>query len=120
MYTTDLLTFYEIKAEEFLTKKRRRFFARNMYSNFFYLPVTENEPVFSVSTSPNSTEIMKLVLNNNTSNVYLLLFMTSKVWKKRKNFKINRKGGRFSKNHKKAEDLPLYRKTWQVCVQHFI
>ena len=38
--------------------------------------------------------------------------MTSKVRKKRKNFKINRKGGRFQQ--KKAEDLPLYWKTWQV------
>ena len=41
--------------------------------------------------------------------------MTSKVRKNRTNFKINRKGGRFSKNTKKAEDLPLYQKTWQVC-----
>ena len=29
--------------------------------------MTENEPIFSVSTSPNSIEIMKLILNNNTS-----------------------------------------------------
>ena len=27
---------------------------------------------------------------------------------------MNRKGRRFSKNTKKPEDLPLYRKTWQV------
>ena len=43
--------------------------------------------------------------------------MSSKVWKKQKNFKINRKGGRFShKNSLKAEDLLLYRKTWNACV----
>ena len=40
--------------------------------------------------------------------------MTGKVWKKRKNLKINRKGGNFLKSIK-AEDLLLYRrKTWQV------
>ena len=33
----------------------------------FYLPVTQNEPIFPVLTSPNSTEITKLVLDNNTS-----------------------------------------------------
>ena len=32
-----------------------------------YLPMTQNEPMFSVLTSPNSTEIAKLILNNNTS-----------------------------------------------------
>ena len=80
------------------------------------MPVTQNEPIFSVSTSPNSTEITKLILNNNTSICLCIVFaMTSKVRKKLKNFKINRKGGRFSKNTKKAEDFPLYRKTWQVC-----
>ena len=72
-------------------------------------------PVF---TSPNSTEITKLVLNNNTSmnDVYMstLFAMTSKVRKKRKNFKINWKGGRLKKSLK-AEDLPLYRKTLHVC-----
>ena len=48
--------------------------------------------------------------------IYSILFaMTSKVWKKRKNFKINWKGGRFKKKTLKAEDPPLYRKTWQVC-----
>ena len=61
----------------------------------FDLPMTQNEPIFSVLTSPNSTEIMKLVLNNNTSICLCMLFaMSSNVWKKRKNFKINRKGGR--------------------------
>ena len=49
--------------------------------------------------------------------------MTSKVRNKRKNFKINRKGGRFSKKHKQngrssalLEDLaglPLYRSRWR-------
>ena len=29
----------------------------------FYLPVTQNEPIFSISTSPNFTELTKLVLN---------------------------------------------------------
>ena len=79
-----------------------------------HLPVTENEPIFSVSSSPNSTEITKLVLNQHF-NMSMFFAMTSKVRKKRKNFKINRKAGRFSKNTKKAEDLPLYQKTWQVC-----
>ena len=35
----------------------------------FYLPVTHNEPISAVSISPNGTQITKLVLNNNTSNV---------------------------------------------------
>ena len=56
---------------------------------------------FSVSTSPNSTEIMKLILNNNTSICLCIVFaMTSKVRKKRKKFKINRKGERLSKKRK--------------------
>ena len=33
----------------------------------FDLPMTQNEPIFSVLTSPNSTVITKLVINNNTS-----------------------------------------------------
>ena len=42
----------------------------------FYLPVTQNDPIFSVSTSPNSTEIMKLVLNSNTSimSMYIICY----------------------------------------------
>ena len=37
------------------------------------------------------------------------------ISKKRKNFKINRKCGRFKNNSLNAEDLSLYRKTLQVC-----
>ena len=82
----------------------------------FDLPVIQNEPIFSVLTISNSTEIAKLVLNNDISICLCMSFaMTSKVWKKRKNFKINRESGRFPKNGQKAEDLPLYWKTWQVC-----
>ena len=74
----------------------------------FDLPVTQNEPIFSVLKSPNSTEITKLILNNNTSICLCMLYvMTSKVRKKRKNFKINRKGGRLKKSLK-----AVYRKTW--------
>ena len=81
----------------------------------FDLPVTPNELFFfSVLTSPNSTEITKLVLNNNTSICLCLFAITSKVRKKWKNLKINRESGRFPKNGQKAEDLPLYLKTWQV------
>ena len=57
---------------------------------------------FSVLTSPNSTEITKLVLNNNTSICLRMLFaMISKVRKKRKNFKINHNGGRLKKKFAK-------------------
>ena len=81
--------------------------------------VTHNEPIFSILISPYSTEITKLLLNNNISICLCMLFaMTSKVRKKRKNLKINWESGRFLKNAKKAEDLPLYRKTWQVCMCH--
>ena len=45
----------------------------------------------------------------------MVVAMTSTFWKKRKNFNINRKGGIFKKKSLKAEDLPLYRKTLQVC-----
>ena len=45
----------------------------------------------------------------------MLFAIASQVRKKRKNFKINRESGRIKKNGQKAEDLPLYRKTWQVC-----
>ena len=67
------------------------------YIAICYRPVTQNEPIFFVSTSLNSTEITKLILNNNTSNIYILFAITSKIRKKRKNFKINRKGGRLKK-----------------------
>ena len=79
--------------------------------------MTQNEQIFSVLTSPNSTEITKLVLNNNTSIcLYIMLFaITSKVWKKWKNFKINRENGRFKNNRPKSGRSLLYRKTWQVC-----
>ena len=71
--------------------------------------MTQNDSIFSVSTSPNSTKITKLVLNNNTSICLCTLFaVTNKVRIKRKNFKLNRKGGRFEeKTRLKAEDLPL-------------
>ena len=63
----------------------------------YYLPVAQNEHIFSVLTS-NSTEITKLVLNNNTSIYLCMLFtMTSKVRENWKNLKINRKGGIFKK-----------------------
>ena len=67
--------------------------------------MTHNEPIFSVSTSPNSTEITKLILNNNTSICLCIVFaMTSRpnVRKKRNNFKINRKGGIFLKKPQKS------------------
>ena len=65
------------------------------YSNI----LSQNEPIFSILTSPNSTEITKLVLNNNTSICLSMLFaITSKVRKKQKHFKINRKGGSLKKN----------------------
>ena len=89
-------SFWQKTVEDFFARKRLR---------YFYLPATQNEPIFSVSTSPNSTEITKLVLN---ICLCMLFAMTSKVRKKRKNFKINRKGRRFSKKTtKKAEDLPI-------------
>ena len=60
--------------------------------------MTQNEPIFPFSTSPNSTEITKLLLNNNTSICLCMSFaMTSKVRKKRKNFQINRESGRSQK-----------------------
>ena len=83
MNFTDLPTFYEIKAEDlppFGKITRKILCWENVV--IFYLPVTQNEPIFSISTSPNSTEITKLVLNSNTSiyyNVYILFAMTSKV-----------------------------------------
>ena len=96
VYVPDLPTFDEIKAED-RQKTAEHFFARKML-RYFYLPVTQNEPIFSILTSPNSTEIPKLILNNNTSICLCIVFaMTSKVRKKRKNFKINRKGRRFRK-----------------------
>ena len=94
----DLPTFFEIKAEDLppFGKKTRKIFLLGKYSDIFYLPVTQNEPIFSRLTSPNSTEITKPILNNNTSICLCIVFaMPSKVWKKRINFKINRKGGRF-------------------------
>ena len=51
---------------------------------------------FSVLTSPKRTEITKPVLNNNTS-IRLTFSITTKVRKKRKNLKINLKGGRLKK-----------------------
>ena len=48
-------------------KKTRKIFLLGKYSNIIYLPVTQNEPIFSVSTSSHSLEITKLILNNNTS-----------------------------------------------------
>ena len=75
-------------------------------------------PYFSISTSPNHTEITKLVLNNINyihEGLGSLFAVTSKVRKKRKNFKINRKVKRFSKKFlSKAEDLLLYRKAWHI------
>ena len=46
----DLPTFGEKTREIFMLKKIA----------MFYLPVTQNEPIFSISASPNSTEITKL------------------------------------------------------------
>ena len=61
LLNTDLPTFYEIKAEDLPP------FGKKM---------TQNEPIFSVLTSPNSTEITKLVLNNNTSimSIYVICY----------------------------------------------
>ena len=73
--------------------------------------MTQNEPIFFPFRHHQT-----LVLNNNISICLCMLFaMTSKVWKKKKNFTINRIGGTLKKNPQKAEDLPLYRKSWQVC-----
>ena len=57
-----------------LAKNRGRFLCSENIA-IFYPPATQKEPFFSVSTSPNGTEITKLVLDNNTSNVnvYYLL-----------------------------------------------
>ena len=75
MTKADLPTFYEIKAEDLppFGRKTGRFFARKIW-RFFYLPVTQNEQIFSVSTTPNSTEITKLILNNNTSICLCIVF----------------------------------------------
>ena len=63
---------------------------------------------FSVSTSPNSTEITKRVLNNNTSMCLCMSFRrTSKVRKKRKNLKINREAGRLKKLPKNGRSSDL-------------
>ena len=71
MANTDLPTFYEIKAEDLPPfGKRRAIFLWSENIAIFEQPMTQNEP-FSVSTSPNSTEITKLVLNNNPSTVYV-------------------------------------------------
>ena len=49
----------------------------------------------------------------------MLFAMTSKVRKKRNDFKINWERGRFPKNATtKTENLQLYRKTWQVWTCH--
>ena len=76
---------------------------------------------FSILRSPNSTEITKLLLNNNTSICLCMLFaMTSKVRKKRKNLsksgkpKISKKCQKSGRSSALSKDL-LYRKTWQVC-----
>ena len=65
--TADLPTFYGKKRKMFLllAKKTRKIFMLGKFSDI--LPAGDTELAnFSVSTSPNSTEIMKLVLNNNT------------------------------------------------------
>ena len=59
LYYTDLPTFYEIKAP-FGKKLGKNLCLENIA--IFYLPVTQKEPVFSISRSPNSTEIKKLVI----------------------------------------------------------
>ena len=64
-------TFCEINLSPFGKKKAEDFYARKNIA-IFDLPVTQNEPIFSILTSPNSTEITKLVLNDNTSKCYLL------------------------------------------------
>ena len=63
-----LPTFDEIMAEDLppFGKKRGRFLCSENIA-IFYLPVTQNEPIFFISTSPNRTEITKLALNNNNS-----------------------------------------------------
>ena len=116
MYNPDLPTFYETKAEDLppFGKKTRKIFLLGKYSDILSAGDTERA-YFSVLTPPNSTETTKLVLNNNISICLCMLFSkTSKVRKKRKNFILNRESGRFPKDGQNAEDLPLYRKTWQV------
>ena len=82
-----------------------------MFANLaiFYLLVTQIEPIFSVLTSRNSTEIMKLALNNHTSILCLcmLFAMASKVRKKGKNFKINLESGRIKKKITKSRSSAL-------------
>ena len=65
-----------------------------------------NIVTISVLTSPNSTELTKLALNNHTSICLCMVFaMASKVRKKGKNFKINRESGRILKKSLKAEKI---------------
>ena len=70
---SDLPTFYEIKAEDLhpFGKNRKRFFWLENIAIF----LSQNEPIFSVSTLPNSTEITKLILNNNTSMSMYALYL---------------------------------------------
>ena len=74
---TDLPTFYEMMAEDLPSfgKKTRKILCSENIAIYIYLPVTQNDLFFSVSTSPNSTEITKLVLNNNTSISLLYVYV---------------------------------------------
>ena len=58
------------------------------------------------------------ISNYTCSTLYILPMgdaaISSKV-RKNGRFKKNRKSGRFSQKHEKAEDLPIYRKTWKDC-----
>ena len=75
------------------------------------------EPIFSVSISPNSTQITKLVLHNNASNVYVIYLLWPVKCGKVEEFQNKSRCRKIykKKNSLKAEDLLLCRKTWQVC-----
>ena len=82
------------RSSPFWQKKLGRFVCSENIIAIFDLPVTQNEPIFPLWHHQSSTEITKLVLNNNTSLCLRMLFaMNSKVLKKVENFKMNRKGG---------------------------
>ena len=72
--------------------------------------MTHNEPFFPVLASPNSREITKLILNNNTSiciSTTMLFAMISKVRKKQNNLKINLEGGGLNKLPKSGRSPAL-------------
>ena len=97
----DLPTVYKIKAEDLplFGKKTWKIFMLGKFSDILSAGDTE-WAYFSVSTSPNSTEITKLVLNNNT--FISILFAVTSIVRKKRNFKINRESGWFKKKRPKS------------------